>query len=262
MGIRSPHCNAWVKKLTVICCRWGRPKEILLTPSTVARPSSSVTYRTARSVSAACSCWADTVSVRQSIQISDLGMPTAIAASMIRFAMATLSCHVRGIPFSSMQRPTTAAPYFLHSGKTASNDARLPLTEFTAALPFTARSPAAMATGSEESICTGKSLTACTARTARAIISASSSPGRPTFTSRISAPASCWAMARDATASMSPWRSACCSVFFPVGLMRSPMTCTPSVATALVAEQMPLRFTPWRRATSPPPSSKRPNAAM
>ena len=69
-------------------------------------------------------------------------------------------------------------------------------------------------------------------------------------------------MARDATASMSPWRSACCSAFFPVGLMRSPMTCMPSVVTTRVAEQTPLRFTPWRRATSPPSSSTRPNAAM
>ena len=171
--------------------RAGRPKEMLLTPSTVCRPSSSWTTRSAFSVWAACSCWAETVRVRQSMSTSSFGIPTASAASRIRFAMATRSCHVCGIPFSSIQRPTTAAPYFLQIGRMARRVSALPLTELTMALPLTARSPASIAAGSEESICSGRSTTACSALTTLVIISGSLMPGRPTFTSSRSAPASC-----------------------------------------------------------------------
>ena len=136
MGSVSPASSARSRNAVVISSLLGRPKLMLLTPSTVFNPRSWRTVRTAESVSSACSCWADTVSVRQSIHTSSRGMPQASAAVRIRRAMATRSAAVAGRPFSSRVRPTTAAPYFFTSGSTAEMDSALPLTEFTAALPL------------------------------------------------------------------------------------------------------------------------------
>ena len=56
MGKSNPAPIAWVRKLTVIFSRAGRPKEMLLTPSTVWTPSFSFTQRRARRVSRAWDC--------------------------------------------------------------------------------------------------------------------------------------------------------------------------------------------------------------
>ena len=84
----------------------------------------------------ACSCWAETVRVRQSIHTSSLGMPQDSAASRIRRAMATRPSAVWGMPPLSKASPTTDAPYFFTMGRMRSSTAASPLTEFTAALPL------------------------------------------------------------------------------------------------------------------------------
>ena len=197
MGQSSPAIRAWDRKERVMFSRSGMPKEMLLTPRVVCTPSRCFTASRAFRVSWAWACWADTVRVRQSIYRSERGMPYRSAASAIRAAMFSRSCQVSGMPFSSRHSPTTAAPYFLHRGRMASSTSCRPLTEFTRALPQQARSPASTAAGSAESICRGRSTAACTARITCTIFSFSSTPGRPTLISRISAPASCCWMARE-----------------------------------------------------------------
>ena len=83
-----------------------------------------------------------------------------------------------------------AAPYFLASGITLSSDAREAFTLLIRHLPGAARRPASSAAGFDESICGGRNTAPEMAVTTRRIISGSSTPGRPTFTSRICAPAS------------------------------------------------------------------------
>ncbi len=155
--------------------------------------------RTAFRVSTACSCWAEMVSVKQSISTSSRRMPASRAASKIFSASTNRSSAFKGMPDLSMVSPTTAAPYFFTRGSTLCNTSSSALTEFTMARPLQARSPASMAAGSEESICNGKSTTLCTAFTTSTIIAASSNPGTPTLMSKISAPASACSMARSIT---------------------------------------------------------------
>ena len=162
---------------------------MLETPSTVLTPKRSFTMRTAFRVSRTASCWALAVRVRQSIYTSSRGMPAASAAATIFCASANRCSASAGIPFSSSVRPTTAAPYFLQMGRRRSSTACSPFTELTIGLPLYTRSPASRTSARVESSCRGRSHTLCTAFTARIIISCSSISGRPTFTSRISAPA-------------------------------------------------------------------------
>ena len=122
---------------------------------------------------------------------SSLGMPWASAAFKIRSARSNRCCAVSGRPFSSMASPTTAAPYFFTMGRMASKISALPLTELTMARPQQARRPASMTSGLVESICRGRETTDWMALTTSVIITTSSMPGRPTFTSKMSAPASC-----------------------------------------------------------------------
>ena len=190
MGRSSPRAMAMVKKVLFISSRQGRPKEILDTPSTVLSPSSDFTRARASSVLTACSCWADTVRVRQSIKTSSLGIPADSAAFSMRRAMSTRPSTVSGMPFSSRHRPSTAAPYFLAMGSTWSSTSALPFTELTMALPQYCRRPLSRAAGSEESICRGRSRAPCRPSTTCAMTAGSSIWGWPTFTSRMSAPAS------------------------------------------------------------------------
>jgi len=110
----------------------------------------------------------------------------------------------------------------------------LPFTELTMGLPLYRRIAPESAPGLAVSICSGTSHTAWMAGTRRLRASASSMSGRPAFTSRISAPASC---CRTASLSKSAWfpsRSARFMAGFPVGLMRSPISAgaRPPIATA------------------------------
>ena len=162
---------------------------MLDTPRTVFKPNSVLTLLTALSVSTTPSCSADAVSVRQSINTSSLGIPIEMALSNILFAISNLLSALLGIPFSSNVRPTTAAPYFLTKGNTVFNDFSSPLTELTIGLPLYTLSAASNTSGMVESICKGVSAILWIDLIALIIISFSSTPGRPTFTSKISAPA-------------------------------------------------------------------------
>ena len=159
MGKSRPCAIANVKKLVVISVRFGKPKEILDTPSVQCSPNRSRTICMALSVSTALSCSADTVKVRQSINTSSFGIPCSNAACKMRCAIVKRSSAVAGIPFWSIASPITAAPYFLTMGSTRASTSGSPLTELTIALPLTTRRPASSASTLDESICSGKSVT-------------------------------------------------------------------------------------------------------
>ena len=80
-----------------------------------------------------------------------------------------------------------------------------------------------MASTFEVSICKGVFVTLCKLMMALSITAGSSSSGRPTFTSRMSAPCSVCAMPSRHRYSKSPSRKACFKRGLPVGLMRSPI---------------------------------------
>ena len=65
-----------------------------------------------------------------------VGLGLASAAATIRRATTSRPSTVLGIPPSSSVRPTTAAPYFLHSGRMASRERCSPFTELTIGLPL------------------------------------------------------------------------------------------------------------------------------
>ena len=189
IGRVRPLCSAIVRNVRVIVSRFGRPKLILETPRTVLSPSSLWTRFRALIVSITPSCSAEAVRVRQSMNTSSRGIPYSIALLSILSAIAKRPSAVFGIPPLSSVRPTTAAPYFLTRGSIASSDSGSPFTEFTTGLPLYTLRPASRTSGLVESSCKGVSQTPCIALTAVIIISFSSIPGRPTLTSRISAPA-------------------------------------------------------------------------
>ena len=166
----------------------GKPNEILDTPSTVWRPNCVLTILTAFNVSITAACSADAVSVRQSMKMFSFGIPISKALFIIFFAISNLFSAFGGIPSLSSVRPTTAAPYFLTIGNTFFSDSSSPFTEFTIALPLYTLKAASRTSGIVESNCNGRFVTPCNAFTVLIIISFSSIPGRPTFTSRISAP--------------------------------------------------------------------------
>ena len=213
------------RKVRVRVTLSGRPKEMLLTPSVAWTPSSFLTRLSASKVLTAWSCWAETVSVRQSMRMSFLGIPAFPAALTMVLAKAMRSSTLCGMP-RSMVRPTIAAPYFFAMGRIAPSFFSLASTELTIAFPLAYLRPASMAAGSEESIISGRSTTPWTACTTSFMTAASSMPGTPTLMSSTSAPASAWAMASFIRVSMSCEAIACLTRFFPVGLMRSPMTLT------------------------------------
>ena len=190
MGRSSPFSKAMVRNVRVTASRFGRPKEMLDTPRTVFSPSSVLTRCRASSVSLAPSCSAEAVKVRQSMYTSRFGIPSAVARSRIRLAMANRSAAFLGMPFSSSVSPTTAAPYFLTSGRIFCREASSPLTELTMGLPLYTRRAASMTAGMVESSCNGVPPIDCNALTVRIIMPFSSMPGMPTFTSSRSAPAS------------------------------------------------------------------------
>ena len=199
MGASSPAANAAVRNAVLTMRRSGRPKEMLLTPSVVRTRQRLLIWRIASSVSRAWPCSALTVSVRQSMRMFSCGMPYSAQAWMISPAMRTRSAAVRGMPRSSVVSPTTAAPYFLTMGRMVRSTAGSPFTELTIALPQHRRSAASTASGLPQSICKGRSHTACTSRTKRTSAAFSSISGRPALTSRMSAPASACSIACPCT---------------------------------------------------------------
>ena len=189
MAASKPASIAIEKKEEEISGRCGNPKEILLTPRTVESPSFCLTRRMARRVSAARFCSALTVSVRQSMMMSESGIPRRRAAFLMRLAMASRPSAVSGIPFLSSASPMTAAPYFLASGSIFLRLLASPETELINTLPSAALRPASRAAGLDESSTSGALATPLTQNTARSIAGASLMPGAPTLTSRSVAPA-------------------------------------------------------------------------
>ena len=136
-----------------------------------------------------------TVMVRVSNIRSFLSIPYSAAFFIILSAIATLFSAVSGMPSSSRVRATTAAPYFLANGNTASMLSSFPLTLLRSGFPLYIRRALSMVFISDVSIWSGRVLIAVISSMAVSIISHSSISGRPTFTSRISEPASSSAMA-------------------------------------------------------------------
>ncbi len=99
-----------------------------------------------------------------------------------------------------------------------------------------------MTAASAVSMQSGRSMTLCTSSTTRRMTAASSSPGSPTFTSKICAPFSCCVNPSPSRKSISPSRKACFSRALPVGLIRSPMRRgRVPAATACVLEETTVR---------------------
>ena len=98
-----------------------------------------------------------------------------------------------------------------------------------------ARSSAA---GSELSSCSGKPVTPCRAQTARSSMAGSSTPGRPTFTSSICAPASSCAAPSESKYSMFSVLSASLSLGLPVGFIRSPTMTGPAPSSTAVEKEL------------------------
>ena len=152
MAAESPALTQSVYIALLSAGRLGRPNETFETPRIVLTPSSSVRRRTVSIVTMAALGSALTASVSASKAKSSFLKPYFAPSSSIRRAMAIRPSLVSGIPDSSRQRATSAPPYFLTSGKTASIDERLPFTELTSGLPLTHLSARSSATGSAVSI--------------------------------------------------------------------------------------------------------------
>ena len=113
MAKSSPFPSAKLKKVWFIALLLGNPNDIFDTPSIVLTPKFSLTNFIAFNVSIASSCCAETVSAKQSINISSFLIPSFKALSTILLAISSLPSAFGGIPFSSIVSPTIAAPDFL-----------------------------------------------------------------------------------------------------------------------------------------------------
>ena len=159
IAAERPFSIAVVKNAALTSSLDGRPNETLETPSEVLHPSCSVIFLTVSSVVTADILSALTVIANGSNIISFLLIPYKAAVRRIFLAIFILPSTVDGIPFSSSVSATTNPPYFLTRGKIAFMLSSLPLTEFIIALPLYRRSALSIATGSDESICNGRSVT-------------------------------------------------------------------------------------------------------
>ena len=117
-------------------------------------------------------------------------MPYSAARCAIRSVISARASALSGIPDLSIVSAITVPPYFFTSGNTAFMLSSSPFTELISAFPLYILIARSSTAGLDESSWSGVSVTACSADTAFFIVSASSISGRPTFTSRICAPAS------------------------------------------------------------------------
>ena len=179
-----------MKKAWFSCSRLGRPKDTLETPRAVFTPRTCLAWQRVPRVTLAFSPPALTGMVRPSTSSSRRGMPSSSARRMIFWAMATRPSTVSGIPSSSSARHTRPPPYFFTRGRMAFRLSSLPLTELMRGLPLYRRRARSMASGLEVSSWRGKPVTSWMASMVAVSTAGSSRPGRPTFTSRMWAPAS------------------------------------------------------------------------
>ena len=131
----SPLAMAIVRNAPLMPSRFGSPKLTLLAPQVEFTPSSSRSRPRIRNT------WRPAVGsapigIRSgSTMTSSRGIPWSAARSTIRFATAKRTSGSSEMPVSSFEIATTAAPYFLTSGRTRSSRSSSPVTEFTSALP-------------------------------------------------------------------------------------------------------------------------------
>ena len=132
----KPRSSAMAKNVWLTNPRLGNPNEILETPRTVFTPKRDFTISIAFKVSTTPFCSAEAVKVRQSMIMSSLGIPIAVALLTMRSAIAKRSSAFAGMPFSSKVNPTTAVPYFFTKGRILARLASSPFTELTIGLPL------------------------------------------------------------------------------------------------------------------------------
>ena len=136
-----PDAMAMGRNAALIPSRFGRPKLTFDAPqveltlsSSRKRPTSANTWRPAVAI-------APIGMTSGSTTMSDAGMPWSAARSTIRFATANRTSGSSLMPVSSLLMATTAAPYFLTSGRTRSSRSSSPVTELTSGLPDVGRQP-------------------------------------------------------------------------------------------------------------------------
>ncbi len=188
----------------------------------VLTPSSSVHILIVSSVALAPLSPVAQASATQSMMMFFLSRPAFSARSMIFLAISTLFSEVVGMPASSMQSPTRAAPYSAASGTTTSIRFSSPVVELIPGLPTTCLSAMARTSGFDVSIQSGTSTAPCTILRASSMACFSSMPGTPTLMSRTSAPLATCFFASPSRMSNSPALSFAISSFLLVGLILSP----------------------------------------
>ena len=176
-----------------------------------------------------------------SITMSSMAMPYSVVATLTIFSTRSrrLSGSM-GISSTSLGSATTAASYFLTSGRICSIRSSSAVIELTSALPLYADSPASSASTTEESMHRGRSVSDWIIVTTLESSSASSTRGTPMFTSRTSAPPSTCDLTSRSTAERSPALIWSWKIRRPVGLIRSPIRqnrCSRPMTTSRVADR-------------------------
>ncbi len=131
-----PDAIAIARNAPLMPSRFGNPKLTLLAPQVELTPSSSRSRPRMRKT------WRPAVGIAPigmrsgSTMTSSRGIPWSSARSTIRFATPNRTSGSSLIPVSSLLIATTAAPYFLTSGRTRSRRSSSPVTLLTRALPW------------------------------------------------------------------------------------------------------------------------------
>ena len=133
-------------------------------PQVVFTPSSSRKRRTSAKTCKPAVPIAPIGMTSGSTTMSCAGMPKSAARSTIFLATAKRTSGSSEMPVSSFEMATTGTLYFLTSGRTSSMRSSSPVTEFSSGRPSAAASPFSSAPGTELSMHSGQSVTACTWR--------------------------------------------------------------------------------------------------
>ena len=130
-----PAPMAMVRKAALRRCRLGRPKLMFEAPQVVLHPNSSRMRRMIANAWRPAPPMAPIGMTSGSITTSWWGMPWSAARATIFFATAKRTSGSSEMPVSSLEIPTTAAPYLRTSGNTVSRRSSSPVTELTNGLP-------------------------------------------------------------------------------------------------------------------------------
>ena len=138
-------------------------------PQVVFTPNSSRSRRTNVNTCKPALPIAPTGITSGSTTMSCAGIPKSAARSTIFLATANLTSGSSEIPVSSFEIATTGTLYFLTNGNTKSSLSSSPVTELSRGRPSAAARPFSKAPGTELSMHSGVSTTACTRFTSSAI---------------------------------------------------------------------------------------------